>query len=73
MLPVLVCTLIIQEVCQILKEPIFEYGEYVAFVWYDDGLNCLRWQLGVVDGTNNGEVLVSFMEMSGMKFLRMEF
>ena len=54
----------------IQKQPIFEYGEYVACVWYDDDLSCLSWYLVEVDGMNNGEVLVSYMEMSGKKELK---
>ena len=49
------------------KQSIFEYGEYVACVWYDDGLNCVRWYLGVVDGMNNGEALISYMKVSDKK------
>ena len=55
------------------KQPIFEYREYVTYVWYDDGLNCLRWYLGVVDGINNGEVLVSCMKVSDKKGLKWLF
>ena len=54
------------------KQPIFEYGEYVACVWCDDGVNCLRWYLVVDDGMNNDYLLISYMEMSdkdGMKRL----
>ena len=52
------------------KQSIFEYGEYVACVWYDDGLNCVRWYLGVVDGMNNGEALISYMKVSDKKWLK---
>ena len=55
------------------KQPIFEYREYVTYVRYDDGLNCLRWYLGVVDGINNGEVLVSCMKVSDKKGLKWLF
>ena len=57
----------------IKKQPIFEYGEHVACVWYDDRLNCLRWYLGVADGRNNGEVLVSCIKVSDKKGLKWRF
>ena len=39
----------------IKKQPIYEYGEHIACVWYDDGLNCLRWYLGLIDQALSGD------------------
>ena len=55
------------------KQPVSEYGEQVACVWYNDGLNCLRWHLEEVDAINSGELLISYMKMSDKKGLKWLF
>ena len=55
------------------KQPVSEYGEQVACVWYNDGLNCLRWHLEEVDAINSGELLISYMKISDKKGLKWLF
>ena len=44
-----------------------------AYEWYGDGLNCLRWYLGEVNGINNGELFVSYMKMKDKKGIKWLF
>ena len=53
------------------KQPLFEYGDYVACVWYDYCLNRLRWYLVVADGMNNGELLISYYVQLKFKVLNL--
>ena len=40
----------------------YQCGEHLASVWYDDVDNCFKWYIGVVDGITENKIMVSYMK-----------